>query len=194
MQKWERKWVFFCIFLFYKTAHAMHRGVKCNICGELGTHYATSCPLRNTVGVPLGLRQTQRETKQSDASAAVGHEDPEEPPMLPEELLSLIRKRPEVPYFLRCLACMTLAREAIWCQCCDAFVCRDCLGPSGADGDWACPQCACSSVDNFHVIAAMRACSDAWFQSAAALLDPYSVSSDEEKDRETSNVRKRHRG
>lgn len=170
----------------------MLRGVKCNICGELGNHYASTCPLRNTVGVPLGLRQSQSQSQSSQATQPVQSEIEEvlePPPLSRDELISLIRKRPEVPQFLRCLACMTLPRDAIWCQCCDAFVCRDCLGPTGGDGDWACPQCACNAVDNFHVIEAMRACIQAWFESAAELLDPYSVSSDDER----PETKKRHR-
>ena len=144
----------------------MLRGVKCNICGELGNHYASSCPLRNTVGVPVGLRKEDGAAPAVDGDTA--ELDDKDVYLSRDELTTLIRKRPEVPHFLRCRACLILPNDAMWCQCCDVFVCNDCLGPPGSD--WICPQCECSDVDNFHVIAAMRVLIKAWFEAQAEMV------------------------
>lgn len=154
----------------------MLRGVKCNICGAIGQHYSSACTLRIT-GIPAGMRD---ESNASVAESSI--EDIEKPRDLflnPLELTASIRNRYEVPAFLRCRACALMAADAVWCQCCDIFVCAQCLGP--ADGTWMCPLCENTSVDSFHVIKAIRAAIDAWFQGAAQQLDPYAVSSDDEK-------------
>ena len=159
----------------------MFRGIKCNICGEIGTHYASSCSERVNVGVPIGLRPQAHEGTASCAADAVlavkAAED--EDAIDPAQLVALIRKRPDLPAFLRCRACLALPVDAVWCQCCDIFVCQDCLGPP-PDATWACPECEQDGVDNFHVIRVVREMITAWFQSVAVLIDPYCASSDEE--------------
>lgn len=174
------------------------RGVKCNVCGEIGKHYSSVCPERLKVGVPIALRPDLTDdnivssaavqsnpTVPFTASTAVSGGvssvlvDPDTPPVGASQLAALIRKRPDIPAFLRCRACLALPEDAIWCQCCDIFVCHDCLGPP-PDATWTCPECTECAVDNFHVIRAIRATITAWFQSVAVLTDPYCVSSDEE--------------
>lgn len=183
---------------FISFCEIMLRGVKCNVCGEIGQHFSSACPHRIT-GVPLGMRD---ETGK-DALDIVA-EQPRATVsdyLAPERLDALIRKRPELPPFLRCRACSLLPRDAVWCQCCDIFVCATCLGPPD-EGCWMCPVCEYAHIDNFHVIAAMRAVVTAWFQSAAEVVDPYCVSSDEDErcidsdaneDHETTSTHKQKR-
>ena len=175
-------------------SRTMLRGIKCNICGEIGKHYSSVCPERVKVGVPISLRP------EVSATAAIENTNPTPPQtgrggggggtstsihhdadvyVDASQLTALIRKRPDIPEFLRCRACLALPQDAIWCQCCDIFVCHTCLGPP-PDATWTCPECEECAVDNFHVIQAMRAVITAWFQSVAVLTDPYCVSSDEE--------------
>lgn len=166
----------------YRTPTTMLRGVKCNICGALGSHFSSACTQRIT-GVPVGMRDESAPSAPATTTTTL-----DDTYLDPAELDATIRKRPDVPSFLRCRACATLARDAVWCQCCDCFVCAECLGPPGAT--WMCPLCENTSVDNFHIIQAMRAVIVAWFQSVAQLIDPYSISSDEE---DAPPVHKRNR-
>lgn len=149
----------------------MLRGVKCNICGALGSHYSSMCTQRVT-GVPAGMRSEEPPVVEESTTRI------QDSYLNPAELDALIRKRPELPPFLRCRACATLPQDAVWCQCCDIFVCSECLGPP--DDCWVCPLCENCSVDNFHIIQAMRSVITAWFESVAQLVDPYAVDSDEE--------------
>jgi hypothetical protein len=157
----------------------MLRGVKCNICGALGSHYSSTCTQKVTVGVPVGLRGVGVGV---GVGAGVGAGAVSAPAVLPAmddmfvsaaEVEAAIRKRPDVPSFLRCAACIALASQPLWCACCDIFVCHDCLGPP--QGVLMCPVCEHTGVDNFHVIAAMRAMIAAWFTAVAAVVDPYDM-------------------
>ena len=178
----------------------MLRGVKCNICGEIGTHYSSSCSERVNVGVPVGLRATQPQQAHQQESAAaempaggpaVFEKEDEEEAIDPTQLEALIRKRPDLPTFLRCRACLALPAEAIWCQCCDIFVCQACLGPP-PDATWACPECEQDAVDNFHGIRAMREVITAWFQAVAVLTDPYCASTSSGSDDEGHGEHEEH--
>ena len=179
----------------------MLRGVKCHICGEIGKHYSSTCSQRVNVGVPVGLRNTY--TVQPTEEAQAQHEEVTVVKSEAEnvvaggtflnsqELTAIIRKSPHIPAMLRCRACLALPQDAIWCQCCDIFACADCLGPK--DEAWVCPLCEEHAVDNFHVVWVVRKMIDTWFQSAAELLDPYSVSSDEEDESQRPHSNKRAR-
>jgi hypothetical protein len=150
----------------------------CEVCGKFGDHYTSKCPLKIT-GVPAVLQQLELRKK---AEEDVGDFTAKQAQFgsgvfnalyigMPadfldtNELKHIIARRPDVPAFLRCYACLGLVEDPRWCSCCDIVVCRACFGPgpdptnggggSGGGGlatrpngashyqgcRWCCPKC-----------------------------------------------------
>ena len=109
-----------------------------------------------------------------------------------DELGLLVSKRPDAPLFLRCYACAVLARDAMWCACCDILACHGCLTPIGnpeEDAPWSCPKCnvtllcgeaAGVEVETFghtasaHAVTPIRSVIAAWTRATMEAIDPYS--------------------
>jgi hypothetical protein len=161
------------------------RGYTCPRCMALGQHYEDKCPVRQFVGVPEARRVAIQQQSLLDA---MGCELPtpaaesmpatrtvlETATVLPgfisgQELQCILRNRPDVPYFLRCLACTQLAQDAVWCRTCDAVACTACLAPP--DERWVCPQCQSHSEDNFHIVTSIRHIIDSWIKGMVKIID-----------------------
>lgn len=200
------------------------RGVFCSICGVYGEHTLGTCPRKTNEGCPDNLRKRLR--REGCDTAFVDHgptsgggSGSEAPPRnynlpapasirpaycdLPDDFLPaaelevLVSKRPDVPSFLRCYACAVLARDAMWCACCDVLACQACL-PSvsatytGHDDDghdvvpWWCPKCGCAlrgtaadveddtASSKAYVVTSVRTIIDAWMRMTMEAIDPYS--------------------
>jgi hypothetical protein len=139
------------------------RGYTCGICGEIGVHFDSDCPDKAMVGKPEVLRQKIRAMEEVAFM-------PMPDGYLPEAvMISLIRKRPDVPHYLRCIVCTELASGAIWCATCDTVSCSLCLAP--IDEPWVCPNCNSSVQDSFHVVSAIRNMVDDWLKAMVILQD-----------------------
>ncbi len=167
------------------------RGVKCNICGVIGVHHSDACPRRNEVGIPEAMRDLPPPAALQAAPGGVLTLDMESAlfkahyvdlptDFLPcTELMDLIRKRPDVPSFLRCYGCMLLVRAPKWCSCCDIVVCTACLGP--LDRHWACPKChrifgeTADSDAQVHTVGAVSSMARLWALSCVEACDPYTA-------------------
>jgi len=102
------------------------RGIKCNICGDIGKHFSSVCPQRVNVGVPIGLRPVGPGPGSGSGSGSGsgpshynGLEANKAPAATeaacldPQALTAMIRKHPELPSFLSCRACLALPLDAV---------------------------------------------------------------------------------
>jgi hypothetical protein len=108
------------------------------------------------------------------------------------ELEVLVSRRPDVPTFLRCAACLVLADDAVWCSCCDVIACKTCVqhtvlcdgrSTGFASSFGTCPVCLqlFGSGDDgrpaAHAVAAVRAMIRAWKLATMEAVDKYGAMS-----------------
>jgi hypothetical protein len=98
------------------------------------------------------------------------------------EMISAIRRRPDVPVHLRCIACNILVWPPVWLECCDVVVCRACIG--SATATLPCPACGMCTYDGtqgqdtgnrFHSISALLACASTWIKTTCIANDMFTT-------------------
>lgn len=184
------------------------KGFTCIVCAAIGEHFSDDCPDRFRVGLPEVL-QKEHEAKSECASEAKKYEEPSgvfvmesavlsgfydvyPPDYLPHfELEEMIRRRPDVPPYLRCRSCMILADNALWCSRCNVILCSPCVFPP--EGSPYCPSCSATDVDAFHEVGAVRAMIAAWKRTKMESIDVYSRSGDDEPKPRDCHTRRRPR-
>ena len=145
------------------------RGHTCTVCGEIGAHLDDQCPSKMLVGMPEVMRQQLREEAVVLALGSSYH-----PAYLSQmEMLPLLRMRMDMPPYLSCLVCCSLAQNAVWCKTCDAVSCSLCLAP--LDEPWMCPKCGHYDEDNFFVVQPLRDVIAAWERAMAFVVDSQTV-------------------
>lgn len=159
------------------------RGVKCRLCDAIGAHFEDACPMRYKTGVPTVLQVKPEDTKYKHVIPLSATWNPTYVDLpwdyLPEhELMDMVRRRPNVPSFLRCAACGILVEDPVWLSCCDLVVCGECVGPAQV-----CPACSAKLAEpaadtgpTMHRVGALRTLQSFYARYAVETSgDPYVV-------------------
>jgi hypothetical protein len=115
------------------------------------------------VGVPQVLQK-----KDSDATASKTAADIAASAAKFMNLVDVVRRRGDIPDFLRCHVCGRLPENVLWASCCDVLVCCGCLGPPGI----VTPSCpVCDEERTLVVVSAVRHIVAEWFHASVANMD-----------------------